>query len=267
MRVKPKKSLGQNFLVDKNIQEKITGLLELKPSDIILEIGSGRGELTGLIAQRVNKVYALEIDTNLCGLLKSNLKGCPNIEVINQDILKFSLKKIYRKLNKKARLKVFGNIPYYISSPIIAHLFKDRDKIESIFITVQKEFARRIVACPGSKDYGAFSCFVQYYTEPEIVLKIKKTCFFPRPKVDSCLLRLRMRLHPAVRPKDESLFFKIIRASFNQRRKTLKNSLAGIIPSAKLGAFFNKYGIDARVRPEDLSLQDFANLSTYEVER
>ena len=182
MHIKPKKSLGQNFLVDKNIQKKIIVYLEIKPDDIILEIGAGRGELTNLIAKEAEKVYALEIDNSLCGILKENLKSYSNVEIINRDILKFNLRAYFRNL--KQNLKVFGNIPYYISSPIIEHLFNYRNKIESIFITVQKEFAKRVTAIPGSKEYGSLSCFVQYYAKPKIIFNIKKASFFPVPKVD-----------------------------------------------------------------------------------
>lgn len=262
MHVKPKKSLGQNFLIDKNIRQKIIASLELKPADIVLEIGSGHGELTGLIAESVTKLYALEIDTALYAKLKDNLKAQANIEILNKDILRFNFKKYFSKPQYyKNRIKVFGNIPYYISSPIIEHLFKFKDIIDVVFITLQREFAKRITATPGSKDYGAFSCFVQYYGEPKIILNIKKTCFLPPPKVDSCLVRLRIRRDPPVRVQDKRLFFKIIRAGFNKRRKTLKNSLAGVIPQEKLGRFFKKYSIDNRIRPERLSLEDFANLS------
>lgn len=259
MHIKPKKRLGQNFLIDKNIQRKIIDCLELKPSDIVLEIGAGRGELTGFIAGKVHKTYALEIDSDLCLLLENNLKAYSNIEVINQDILNFNLKKRLGKI--KRRIRVVGNIPYYISSPIVEYLIKFRDRIDVIFITVQKEFAGRMASVAGSKLYSAFSCFAQYYFEPKIVLNIKKTCFFPAPKVDSCLVRLKIRPRPPVEPKDEKLFFKIIRTAFNYRRKTLRNSLANIISRQKLERFFNKYGIDSNTRPEDLSLEDFANLS------
>jgi len=261
MRVKPKKRLGQNFLVDKNIQRKIIESLGLKKSDIILEIGAGRGELTVGLAQKAGKVYALEIDSNLCAVLKENLKGYPNVEIINQDILKFNPDKYLNKPAKNGKLKVFGNIPYYISSPIIERLIKMRAGIEVVFITVQKEFARRIIAQPHSKDYGAFSCFVQYYAECKIIFNIKKGSFFPMPKVDSSLVSLRVRQEPSVRPVNETLFFKIIRASFNKRRKTLRNSLAGVIPPEKLKGFFSRYNINSKVRPEDLSLEDFANLT------
>jgi len=259
MHIKPKKRLGQNFLIDKNIQRKIIDYLELKSSDIVLEIGAGSGELSRLIVGRVYKIYALEIDSDLCLRLENNLKAYSNTEVINQDILNFNLKKYLGKI--KRRIKVVGNIPYYISSPIVEYLIKFRDKIDVIFITVQKEFARRVTSAAGSKLYSAFSCFAQYYFEPKIILNIKKTCFFPVPKVDSCLVRLKIRPRPPVEPKDEKLFFKIIRTAFNYRRKTLRNSIATIISRQRLERFFNKYGIDSNTRPELLSLQDFANLT------
>jgi len=258
MHIKPKKSLGQNFLVDKNIQKKIIVYLEIKPDDIILEIGAGRGELTNLIAKEAEKVYALEIDNYLCGILKDNLKVYSNVEIINRDILKFNLRAYFRNL--KQNLKVFGNIPYYISSPIIEHLFNYRNKIESIFITVQKEFAKRVTAIPGSKEYGSLSCFVQYYANPKIILNIKKTSFSPVPKVDSSLLRMDIRRKLPLKKEQEELFFKIVRAAFNKRRKTLRNSLDGIVSSEKLKEFFDKFGIDANTRPEDFSQQDFFNL-------
>jgi 16S rRNA (adenine1518-N6/adenine1519-N6)-dimethyltransferase len=254
-----KKKLGQNFLLDKNIQKKIVNCLKLKSSDIVFEIGSGRGELTRLCAKGADKIYALEIDSNLCQEMKKNLKDFSNIKVINRDILKFNLRNYFKK--NKDKLKVIGNIPYYISSPILEHLIKFRDKIDTIFITVQREFAARLVAPSGSKDYGSFSCFVQYYLEPKILLNIKKTCFLPVPKIDSSLVRLKVRQKPPVNLKNESSFFKIIRTAFNQRRKTLRNSLSSIILPNKLNEFFHKYGIDVNIRPEDLTLADFANLA------
>ncbi len=259
MHFKPKKRLGQVFLTDKNIQKKIIDCLELKSSDIILEIGAGRGEITGLIAKRVRKVYALEIDARLTEILKDNLRGSLNTEIINRDILRFSLARYFSRLNN--RIKVVGNIPYYLSSPIIEHLFNFRNKINTVFITVQKEFAKRITAAPGSKDYGSFSCFVKYYANPKIIFNIKKNSFWPVPKVDSCFLRLDIRRRPALSKKNERLFFKITRAAFNKRRKTLRNSLFGIIPAKKLSSFFSKNRIDANCRPEKLTLEDFARLA------
>ncbi len=263
MRPKFKKSLGQSFLIDQNIQRKIIQASELKSTDLILEIGAGRGELTRLIAQKVNFVYALEIDRGLCEILQENLKDFKNSKIILQDILRFSFKKNLPKL--KNRIKVIGNIPYYITSPIIARLLKYREKIETIFLTVQKEFAQRITARPGSKDYGRFSCFVQYYTQPQTLFFIKRTCFSPQPKVDSCLLRLGIRPSPLVKTRNEAFLFKIIRKAFNQRRKTLRNSLEGLVSARKLGRFFIQCRINPDIRPEDLSLQDFADLANLSV--
>ncbi len=259
MQIKPKKSLGQNFLTDKNIQNKIIDSCQLTPQDTVLEIGSGRGELTCLIADKVEKLFSVEIDKSLYDGLKLRTKEFKNFKLINKDILKFSLRGYFRGLEKK--LKVVGNVPYYISTPIIEHLLKYKDKIDKVFITVQKEFARRITASPGSKEYGSLSCFVQYYTEPKIIFYIKRNSFYPAPKVDSALLRLEIRRLPSVKPDNEKLFFKIIRAAFNKRRKTLRNSLEGVLPLKKIEAFFKKYGINKDIRPEDLSLADFANLA------
>lgn len=253
MHYKPKKSLGQNFLFDKNIQRKIIASCEFKTQDTVLEIGSGRGELTQAIAERVNAVCALEIDAGLCEILQDSLKNYPNVEIVNRDILKFNIKRHFSK--------VIGNIPYYITTPIIEHLLEHRDKIDTIFITVQKEFAARITAEAGSKEYGALSCFVQYFAQAQNLFLIKKTCFSPIPKVDSCFLRLRIRKERALKLKDEQMFFKIIRAAFNKRRKTLRNSLEDIVTQEKLNVFFKAYGIDYNIRPEKLTLENFANLA------
>lgn len=261
MIVRPKKRLGQNFLLDKNIQKKIIHTSKLNPGDIILELGSGRGELTRLIAERVKKVYALEIDVALCATLKEELKGFKNIELINQDILKFNLEEYLEKVKVEDKVKVVGNIPYYISGPILERIINWRDKINIAFLTVQKEFARRVTATEGAKDYGRLSCFVRYYSEPRILFTIKKTSFYPVPKVDSCFLELKIRNKPSVSVKDERVFFKIIRSAFNQRRKTLRNSLKGIILQKKLEGFFKRCNLDANIRPEKLSLKDFAELA------
>jgi len=258
MRVKLKKRLGQNFLTDKNIQNKILGSLELKTSDLILEIGAGSGEITCLIAKKAKKVYAVEIDPDLYGLLEEKTKDYTNISAIKKDILKLDLQKIFAPLNQK--IKVFGNIPYYISTPIIAHLLKFRKNIETIFITVQKEFAQRITASAGSKDYGSLSCFVQYYANPKKVFEIKRTSFFPPPKVDSCLLRLDPREKLPLGTVKEKFLFKAVRSAFNQRRKTLRNSLKGLLPPKKLERFFLKYSMDKNIRPESLAPQEFINL-------
>jgi len=256
MQIKPKKSLGQNFLKDANIQNKIIRACGFGSLDSVLEIGAGTGIMTGLIAGNVSKVYAVEIDRALIPVLTDNLKTYTNIKILHQDILEFDL----HKLNA-AKLKVLGNIPYYITTPIIEHLLGFRHKIEVIYLTVQKEFGQRMVALPGSKAYGSFSCFVQYYTKPEILFTIKKNSFYPAPKVDSCFLRLKIREEPAVKVKNEVMLFKIIRTAFQQRRKTMKNGLEELIPNRKLEEFFRLYDINPRIRAEDLALQDFANLA------
>ncbi|MDO8662817.1 MAG: 16S rRNA (adenine(1518)-N(6)/adenine(1519)-N(6))-dimethyltransferase RsmA [Candidatus Omnitrophota bacterium] len=261
MRIPAKKSLGQNFLIDQNIRGKIVDALDLKPTDILLEIGSGRGELTELISQRAGEVYALEIDRRLLKTLTDSLVGRKNIRVINQDILKLDLERLINQNKIKAKIKVFGNIPYYISSPIIEHLLNFHGYLSEIFITVQKEFAARVVAQPGSKEYSSFSCFVQYYTVPKIIFHISKNCFRPSPKVDSSFLGLKIREVPAVSVRDEGLFFKIIRSAFNQRRKILSNSLQEVVTPGILSVFFTKTGLNPNIRPECLTLENFALLA------
>lgn len=259
MQYKPKKSLGQNFLVDRNIRDKIVNCLGLNGSSIVFEIGAGRGEMTSLLSLKAGEVCALELDSSLCGILEDKFRDCGNVKLIGSDILKFNISRYFSR--RKNKITVVGNIPYYISSPIIEHLVKFRKKIGSVFITVQKEFAQRVVALPGSKDYGSFSCFVQYFFQPRIVFGISRNSFFPAPNVDSCFLELKPRESPPVKVKNRALLFKIIRAGFNQRRKTLRNSLKGVILPQKLEKALCELGHDANARAESLSLHDFAFLS------
>lgn len=259
MCIKPKKSIGQNFLIDQNIQKKIVLSCNFNSCDIVLEIGSGRGELTKLIAPLVSKIYAIEMDPHLSIILRDSFKEYPNTTIVNQDILKVNLKKYFGRIKKK--IKIIGNIPYYITTPIIEHLLIYNKYIDAIFITVQKEFAKRIVAHPGSKDYGSLSCFLKYYTEAKILFHIKKTCFMPIPKVDSSFMQLDIKRDYSENVRDEKLLFKIIRAAFNQRRKTLRNSLAATMSLDRLNTFFKKYNIDCNCRPETLCLKDFINLA------
>ena len=256
----PKRNLGQNFLIDKNIVNKIMNNLDISGSDTVLEIGAGRGELTGLIAARVRDIWAIELDHNLFGILSQRLMAHKNINLIKQDILSFNIDKC---ITSKKRIKVIGNIPYYIASDIIRYLIKARDKIESMYITVQKEHGEKLVASLNQRNYGSLSCFVQYFTEPKILFFIKNKSFWPAPKVDSCFLRMKIRGEPAVQVADEVYFFRIIRSSFAKRRKTLKNSLQGIVAAKKLEKFFKDYSIDPKIRPQSLSLQDFARLANY----
>ncbi|MEW6100911.1 MAG: 16S rRNA (adenine(1518)-N(6)/adenine(1519)-N(6))-dimethyltransferase RsmA [Candidatus Omnitrophota bacterium] len=259
MRIQPKKRLGQNFLFDKNVQRKIIEACGLGPGDIVLEIGSGRGELTEHLIMAADKVFAVELDKDLCQLLSRRFAKQGNFKIINQDILKLDFSKYFKDL--KGEIKIIGNIPYYISSPIIEHLARFREKISVIFLTLQKEFAERLSASPGSKRYGAFSCFVQYYFEPEILFNIKKTSFHPSPKVDSAFVKLQVRPSPLVITRDEKLLFRIIRNAFGQRRKTLRNSLKDVISCSSLERFFLQQKISPNTRPEELSLQDFSKLS------
>lgn len=276
---KPKKSLGQNFLVDKNIREKIIQSAHLKKSDIVLEVGPGRGELTSLLLDKVKKAVAVEIDSGLCAILKDSFSAYRNFELINQDILKFNIADIFLHPQGAAvcrgathcslgvngvgnkKLKVIANLPYYISTPIITHLFKQRGVIKEIFLTLQKELAWRLISCPGSKAYGAISCFVQFYSDIHILFPIKNTSFWPPPKVDSCFLKLKILSQPKVKVSDEQLFFKFIRAAFNQRRKSLKNSLGLLLPQPLLKDCLKSARLKPSLRAEDLSLADFANLT------
>ncbi|MFH1655900.1 MAG: 16S rRNA (adenine(1518)-N(6)/adenine(1519)-N(6))-dimethyltransferase RsmA [Candidatus Omnitrophota bacterium] len=248
-----KKSLGQNFLSDDNIKRKIIHACQLSKDDFVLEIGPGLGALTKDIAIGVKSITAVEKDVRLCGHLVILLDDYKNLILINEDILKF-------KITQK-NTKVVGNIPYNISSPIIEHLINQRDKISVIYISLQKELARRIIAKPGGKDYSSFSLFVQYYTIPEIKFIIKRGSFKPQPKVDSAFVELIVRKVPAVKVKNEELLFRIIRACFNQRRKMISNTLRDFVRADKI----SQIDIDQNCRPEELSLQDFAKIADFVV--
>jgi len=261
MRTKPKKSLGQNFLIDQNVQRKIISSCGLQTSDVVLEIGAGRGELTSLLVGNVSKIYAFEIDRCLFDELKAKFKDNTNIEIINGDILKVDLAQMLKK--EKLKIKVIANIPYYISTPIIEKLFEIKEKIGEIFITVQKEFCERVTADPGSKKFGSLSCFIQYYVKAKILFTIQNSSFWPKPKVDSSFLRLEILSKPSVKVGDEKLLFKVIRAAFNQRRKTLRNSLENIAAKEKLCKYFEINNINPNIRPEDLSLENFARLADH----
>ncbi len=263
MQIKPKKSLGQNFLVDKNIQNKIIAACDLSDEDIVLEIGSGRGDLTLRLVQNVKSVLALEIDRRLHPGLELGLIKYDNCRIIKSDILKFDLDKYLADNLIKQKIKVIGNIPYYISSPIIEYLINHRQLINHAFLTVQKEFGRRVSSPPGSKEYGSFSCFVQYYCRCRILFEIKRNSFVPAPNVDSCFLSLAFRDKPPVDVEDEAAFFKLIRTAFNQRRKTLRNSLESLASPGEIEEYLGAAGLDKNIRPEDLGLEEFCGLSNY----
>ncbi len=253
MHTKPKKSLGQNFLIDQNIQNKIIDTCNFSEDDVVLEIGPGTGKITNLIKDKVKKLYLVELDNRLIPQLKELIKNNANVELFHQDILEFDLNKLPEK-----KIKVFGNIPYYISSPIIEHVFNYKEKVETIFLTVQKEFGQRVVAQANTEHYGSFSCFVQYYSEPNSHFLIKRNSFYPAPKVDSVFLELKIRNKPAVSVKNEELLFKLIRGSFQQRRKTIENSLKRLFPYVNAVELLTKLQINSKDRPENISLEQFA---------
>lgn len=256
MRHKPKKSLGQNFLIDRNIQERIIQASDLKKDDTVLEIGPGRGELTQELLNKAKKLIAVELDAGLCDRLKEKFSSYPNFELLHQDILETDLSSL---LTGAGKIKVIANLPYYISTPAISHLLKHKKYISEIYLTLQKEVAQRICASPGTKAYGAFSCFAQFHAQAEILFEIKSASFWPRPKVDSCFIRLKALNKPKLKIADEEIFFRIIRTAFNQRRKQLKNSLKKILaPEA-----FKKTGTNPNSRAENLSLADFARLNNF----
>ncbi|MDD5565464.1 MAG: 16S rRNA (adenine(1518)-N(6)/adenine(1519)-N(6))-dimethyltransferase RsmA [Candidatus Omnitrophica bacterium] len=256
---KPKKRLGQHFLISPHFKQKIAQSCDIGKGDTVLEIGPGRGELTVILAEMCASLVAVEFDRELAALLKDKFKDKPSVEIIAGDILRFDPAGYFK--NHSGKIKVIGNIPYQITSPIIQHLITQRNCIESIGITIQKELGERLTATPGSKTYGAFSCFVQYYTEAKLLFVIKRGCFYPAPKVDSCFVRLKIRTEPAVKVNDEALFFRIIRAAFNKRRKTLRNSLQEVVGAEIIEKFFGLRHIDRNTRPESLSLEEFAYLS------
>src|SRR5699024_4418281 len=218
------KSLGQNFLVDGNIVRKICEEGNITKEDNVLEIGPGIGTLTEELSLRAKKVVAIELDDKLLPILSNTLKDYSNVEIIHGDVLKVNLKKIIEEKFNAGDIKVVANLPYYITTPIIGRLIEEELGLDSIIVMVQKEVADRIIATPGNKDFSSLSVFVQYYTDPEIILKVPKSVFMPRPKVDSAVLKLNLKKEK-INLENKELFFKIVKLAFNQRRKTLVNSL------------------------------------------
>ncbi len=267
------KKYGQNFLIDSNVLDKIVATAEINKDDFILEIGPGIGTLTQYLCEHGGFVLAVEIDKKLIPILNETLENYDNIEVINEDFLKLDLHKLIEEKNDNKKIKVVANLPYYITSPIIMKLLESKLPIENITIMVQKEVAERIKSGPGTKDYGSISVAVQYYSEPYIAANVPPNCFIPRPKVGSAVLTLRPHEKPPVDVKDEKLFFNIIRSAFNQRRKTLTNSLynGGFTSLSKdeIAKAITLLGKPTNVRGEALTLKEFADLSNiikYEIE-
>ena len=259
------KKFGQNFLIDTHVLEKIISSAGVTKEDCVLEIGPGIGTMTQYLAENARQVVAVEIDKNLIPILGETLAGYDNVTVINEDILKVDIKEIAEKYNDGRPIKVVANLPYYITTPIIMGLFESGVPIDNITVMVQKEVADRMQEGPGSKDYGALSLAVQYYAEPEIVAIVPPNCFIPRPNVGSAVIRLTRHKEMPVQVKDAEHMFRIIRASFNQRRKTLQNGLNNSpeIPYSKekILEAIERMGLPATVRGEALSLAQFAELS------
>lgn len=265
------KKFGQNFLIDTHVLDKIISAAHITKEDMVLEIGPGIGTMTQYLAEAAGKVIAVEIDKNLIPILEDTLSEYNNVRVINEDVLKLDLRKLADEENGGKAIKVVANLPYYITTPIIMGLFENHVPVESITVMVQKEVADRMQTGPGNKDYGALSLAVQYYAEPYIVANVPPNCFMPRPKVGSAVIRLTRHEKPPVEVKDEKLMFDIIRASFNQRRKTLANGLnnSDKITCSKeiITEAIEKLGKGPSVRGEALSLQEFASLSNDIFER
>ena len=259
------KKYGQNFLIDTHVLDKIIGAAQIGPDDFVLEIGPGIGTMTQYLAEAAREVVAVEIDTKLIPILQDTLKEYDNVTVLNEDILKVDIRKIAEEKNGGKPIKVVANLPYYITTPIIMGLFESEVPLDSITVMVQKEVADRMQVGPGTKDYGALSLAVQYYAEPYIVANVPPNCFIPRPAVGSAVIRLTRYQEKPVKVNDASFMFKIIRASFNQRRKTLQNGLYNSselrIPKEKTVAALEELGLTPTIRGEKLSLEEFAQLS------
>ncbi|CDA13693.1 Ribosomal RNA small subunit methyltransferase A [uncultured Clostridium sp.] len=259
------KKFGQNFLIDTHVLDKIIASAEITKDDMVLEIGPGIGTMTQYLACAAGKVVAVEIDKTLIPILEDTLSEYDNVQIINQDVLKVNLAKLAEEENGGKPIKVVANLPYYITTPIIMGLFENHVPLKSITVMVQKEVADRMQVGPGTKDYGALSLAVQYYAKPYIVANVPPNCFMPRPKVGSAVIRLERYEEPPVQVTDEKLMFRIIRASFNQRRKTLVNGLKNSpeiqFSKEEIEAAIETLGKGASVRGEALTLEEFARLS------
>lgn len=261
------KKFGQNFLIDTHVLEKIIAAAGVTEDDCVLEIGPGIGTMTQYLAEHARSVVAVEIDKNLIPILQETLKEYENITIINDDILKVDINKLTEEYNGGRPIKVVANLPYYITTPIIMGLFEGGVPIDNITVMVQKEVAERMQVGPGSKDYGALSLAVQYYADAYIVANVPPNCFIPRPGVGSAVIRLTRHKEPPVEVDDPKLMFKLIRASFNQRRKTLQNGLNNSpeLPFAKdeIADAIESLGVTPQIRGEALTLKQFADLSNY----
>lgn len=260
------KKFGQNFLIDTHVLDKIIYAADVTKDDLVLEIGPGIGTMTQYLCENAREVVAVEIDRNLIPILtEDTLKDYDNVTVLNEDVLKLDIRKLVEERNGGKPIKVVANLPYYITTPIIMGLFESHVPIENITVMVQKEVAERMQAGPGKKDYGALSLAVQYYAEPYIAAYVPQNCFMPRPNVGSAVICLTLHRTPPIQVKDDAFLFRLIRASFNQRRKTLVNSLAndpqtGVSKESVAGAL-EKMKLSLTIRGEALTLEEFARLS------
>lgn len=259
------KRLGQNFLIDAHVLEKIIRAANIGKEDVVLEIGPGIGTMTQYLAAVAGYVAAVEIDAGLIPILNEALKEYDNVDIIHNDILKLDISEVAREYSPSRPMKVVANLPYYITTPVIMRLLEQNLPVDSITVMVQKEVAARMRAAPGQKDYGALSLAVQYYAEPYLVANVPPNCFIPRPKIGSAVIRLTRRGEPSVRVNDPAFLFRLIRASFKQRRKTLANSLNNdpelSIPKKETAAAISSLGFPADIRGEALTLQQFAQLA------
>ncbi len=259
------KKYGQNFLIDTHVLEKIVRAAEITAEDFVLEIGPGIGTMTQYLCEKARRVVAVEVDRKLIPVLEETLSGYDNVAVLNEDVLKIDIAELAQEYNQGKPIKVVANLPYYITTPIIMGLFEAHVPLESITVMVQKEVAERMQAAPGTKEYGALSLAVQYYAKAEVVANVPPNCFMPRPKVGSAVIRLTCHKDRPVTVSDEAFLFRVVRASFNQRRKTLVNGLGndaalGVTKEQAVQAL-EKMGLQPDVRGERLSLQEFAQLS------
>lgn len=261
--IRPKKHLGQNFLIDENILNKIISVSDLTEDDLALEIGAGLGHLTMKLAEVARKVISLELDDRLFAELQRTSTQYANIELIHADVLKFDLSALFQ-IFPRNRTKVVANLPYYITTPVLLKLLELRSSIQTCVLMVQEEVAQRIIAPPANKTYGSLTIVVNYHAEPQIALKVPATCFYPVPKVNSALLLLKMRESPRVQVKNEKLFFQIVRSAFMYRRKTLKNALmrSGLsLSTDTIYTAFEQLNIEPNRRGETLSIEEFADLA------
>lgn len=257
------KSLGQNFLVDQNILDKIVQAAEVTKEDVVFEVGTGIGTLTHELALRAKKVVAIEIDRKLIPILEETLSGVDNVEIVNQDILKTDLKYLAQEFAEGRSIKVVANLPYYITTAIIMKFLESNIRLDSFVLMIQKEVADRIIAKPSTKDYGSLTVAIQYYAQSELISKVPRNAFIPPPNVDSSVIRLRIRSERDIQVRDEQLFFKVIRGSFSKRRKTIQNALSTYEDFTKdvVIEALTRADIDPKRRGETLTIDEFAKLT------